>query len=108
MSKEGTVLQKVVNQERTICREVIQEDRQGFPGGAVVESLPVSGGDTGSGPGLGGSHMPRSGWAHEPQLLSLCSAAGEAAAVGGPCTAMKGGSRSWGGPSRRDGDPARP
>ena len=32
----------------------------GFPGGAVVESLPANAGDTGSRPGLGGSHMPRS------------------------------------------------
>ena len=32
----------------------------GFPGGAVVENLPASAGDTGSSPGLGGSHMPRS------------------------------------------------
>ena len=33
---------------------------RGFPGGAVVESLPANAGDTGSRPGLGGSHMPRS------------------------------------------------
>ena len=33
---------------------------QGFPGGAVVESLPANAGDTGSRPGLGRSHMPRS------------------------------------------------
>ena len=33
---------------------------RGFPGGAVVESLPADAGDTGSSPGLGGSHMPRS------------------------------------------------
>ena len=32
----------------------------GFPGGAVVESLPANAGDTGSSPGLGGSHTPRS------------------------------------------------
>ena len=32
----------------------------GFPGGTVVESLPANAGDTGSSPGLGGSHMPRS------------------------------------------------
>ena len=43
----------------------------GFPGGAVVGNLPASAADTGSSPGLGGSHMPRSGWAREPQLLSL-------------------------------------
>ena len=43
----------------------------GFPGGAVVENLPANARDTGSSPGLGRSHMPRSGWAREPQLLSL-------------------------------------
>ena len=43
----------------------------GFPGGAVVGSLPADAGDAGLGPGLGGSHMPRSEWAREPQLLSL-------------------------------------
>ena len=42
--------------------------------------------------------MPRSSWAREPQLLSLrvwslCSAAGEAATVRGPRTAMKSGPR---------------
>ena len=40
----------------------------GFPGGAVVESLPANAGDTGSSPGLGGSRMPRSNWACEPQI----------------------------------------
>ena len=34
--------------------------KRGFPGGAVVESLPASAGDMGSSPGPGGSHMPRS------------------------------------------------
>ena len=71
---------------------------QGFPGGAVVESLPANAGDTGSGPGLGGSHVPRSGWASGPRLLglrvwSLCSATGEAATVRGPRTAMESGPR---------------
>ena len=70
----------------------------GFPGGAVVGSLPANAGDTGSRPGLGRSHMLRSNWAHEPQLLSLCvwslcSTAREAATVRGPCTAMKSGPR---------------
>ena len=32
----------------------------GFPGGSVVENLPANAGDTGSSPGLGRSHMPRS------------------------------------------------
>ena len=71
---------------------------QGFPGGAVVENLPASAGDTGSSPGLGGSHVPWSNWAREPQLLSLrvwslCSATREAAIVRGPHTAMKSGPR---------------
>ena len=34
--------------------------KKGFPGGAVVENLPANAGDTGSSPGLGRSHMPRS------------------------------------------------
>ena len=70
----------------------------GFPGGAVVENLPANAGDTDSSPGLGRSHMPRSGLAREPQLLSLhvwslCSATGEAAVVRGLRTAMKSGPR---------------
>ena len=34
----------------------------------MVESLPASAGDTGSSPGLGGSRVPRSDWAREPQF----------------------------------------
>ena len=68
----------------------------GFPGGAVVESLPANAGDTGSSPGLGRSHMLWSNWAREPQLLSLrvwslCPTTREAAIVRGPRTAMKSG-----------------
>ena len=37
----------------------------------MVASLPADAGDTGSGPGLGRSRVPRSDWAGEPQLLSL-------------------------------------
>ena len=75
---------------------VARKYAQGFPVGAVVENLPANAGDTGSSPGLGGSHMPRSNWAREPQLLSLriwslCSATREAAIVRGPRTAMKSG-----------------
>ena len=47
----------------------------GFPGGAVVGSLPANAGDAGSSPGLGRSHMPWSNWARAPQLLSLRSRA---------------------------------
>ena len=75
-----------------------QKRTRGFPGGAVVENLPANAGDTGSNPGLGRSHMPRSNWAREPQLLSLrvwslCSATREAAIVRGPRTTMKSGPR---------------
>ena len=64
----------------------------------MAENLPANAGDAGSSPGLGRSHMPRSNWAHEPQLLSLriwglCSATREAAIVRGPRTAMKSGPR---------------
>ena len=75
-----------------------KEQNRGFPGGAVVENLPANAGDTGSSPGLGGSHMPWSNWAREPQLLSLrvwslFSATTEATMVRGPRTVMKSGSR---------------
>ena len=65
----------------------------------MVESLPGSAGDTGLSLGLGRSHMPQSGWAREPQLLSLrvwslWSATSEAATVRGPRIAMKSGPRS--------------
>ena len=62
----------------------------------MVESLPANAGDDGSSPGLGRSHMLRSNWAREPQLLSLrvwslCSATREAAIMRGPRSAMKSG-----------------
>ena len=65
----------------------------------MVENPPANAGNTGSGPGLGGSHTPRSSWARAPQLLSLCvwslcSATREAAIGRGPRTAMKSGPRS--------------
>ena len=79
-----------------VFKDSIKNRAWGFPGGAVVENLPANAGDAGSSPGLGGSHVPRSDWAREPQLLSLrvwslCSAAGEVAVVGGPRTAMESG-----------------
>ena len=53
------------NQERMIRRQrattqIKSRDYGGFPGGAVVENLSANAGDTGSSPGLGRSHMPRS------------------------------------------------
>ncbi|XP_066892718.1 ATPase family gene 2 protein homolog A isoform X3 [Kogia breviceps] len=45
----------------TILAATNRPDRidKGFPGGTVVENLPANARDTGSSPGLGGSHMPR-------------------------------------------------
>ena len=85
--------------KREVDSTASQNVRWGFPGGAVVENLPANAGDTGSSPCLRRSHMPRSNWAREPQLLSLriwspCSATREAATVRGPHTVMKSGPRS--------------
>ena len=62
----------------------------------MVENLPANAGVTGSSPGLGRFHMPRSSWARETQLLSLhvwslCPTTGGAAMEKGPRTAMKSG-----------------
>ena len=43
----------------------------------MVGSPPANAGDMGSGPGPGGSRMPRSNWARVPRLLSLRSRARE-------------------------------
>ena len=77
-----------------LYNQLVKVSVSGFPDGAVVENLPANAGDMGSSPGLGRSHMPRSNWAREPQLLSLrarnlCSATREAAIVRGPHTTMK-------------------
>ena len=37
-----------------------KKTNSGFPSGAVIKNLPANAGDTGSSPGLGRSHMPRS------------------------------------------------
>ena len=43
----------------------------------MAKNMPANAGDTGSRPGPGRSHMPRSNEARVPQLLSLCSIAHE-------------------------------
>ena len=45
---------------QTIHKKCSRKYRQGFPGGAVVKNPPANAGDTGSSPGPGRSHMPRS------------------------------------------------
>ena len=49
--------------KQTMMNNTINEIKnflEGFRGGAVVENLPANAGDTGSSPGPGRSHMPRS------------------------------------------------
>ena len=60
-----------------------------FPRGAVVKNPPGNAGDTGSNPDPGRSHVPRSGWARAPQLLSLLSRAREPQLVSPPATATE-------------------
>ena len=54
-----------MNLKKTTPKHIIQmstveEKERDFPGGAVVKNPPANAGDTGSSPGLGRSHMPRS------------------------------------------------
>ena len=69
--------QRYVLNEVYLNKNTHKKGYVGFPGGAVVGSPPANAGDMGLGPGLGGSHMPRSSWVHAPQLLSLSSGARE-------------------------------
>ena len=46
-------------QERCVNHET-KKKGEGFRGGAVVKNPPANAGHTGSSPGLGRSHMPRS------------------------------------------------
>ena len=76
----------------------------------MVENLPANAGDMGSSPGLGRSHMPRSNWAREPQLLSLriwslCSTTREACA---PWWRVAPARRNYRKPSHRNEDPTQP
>ena len=53
--------EKVPSGKRRDTQRLLLKYRSvGFPGSAVVESLPANAGDTGSSPDLGRSHMPRS------------------------------------------------
>ena len=65
---EWLQIQIIISREvctETIINPLLADSYQnpisgGFPGGAVVENLPANAGDTGSSPGVGRSHMPRS------------------------------------------------
>ena len=64
--KENTMTQNLWDATKTVLRgnfiaiQAYFKKQEGFPGGAAVENLPANAGDTGSSPGLGRSHMPRS------------------------------------------------
>ena len=46
--------------KNTVNQLDLKDTYGGFPVGAVVKNLPANAGDTGSSPGPGRSHMPRS------------------------------------------------
>ena len=50
----------LIRSDVALSNTAVKNPIWGFPGGAVVENLPANAGDTGSSPGLGRSHMPRS------------------------------------------------
>ena len=52
--------QVVISGKAVPFNPVLRKNSRGLPGGAVVENLPANAGNTGSSPGLGRSHMPRS------------------------------------------------
>ena len=52
--------EKINKIDKALARLIKKKREKGFPGGTVVENLPANAGDTGSSPGLGRSHMPRS------------------------------------------------
>ena len=56
----GPPCPKVLYNLKQLKSFYVKKQNAGFPGGAVVENLPANAGDTGSSPGLGRSHMPRS------------------------------------------------
>ena len=61
------------NSPRKVICSLSKRTKRGFPGGAVLKNPPANAGGTGSIPGLGRSHTPRSNKALAPQLLSLHS-----------------------------------
>ena len=58
--KPGVCSNIVQEKGRDFQASAIKRYIQGFPGGAVVKNLPANAGHTGSSPGLGRPHMPRS------------------------------------------------
>ena len=59
MDAQGSSSEKG-EKEKPLIKWIIKRSMNGFPGGAVVKNLSANAGDTGSSPGPGRSHMPRS------------------------------------------------
>ena len=57
---EGQKEELCIRSHKAVTFSLSKREDRGFPGGTVVENLPANAGDTGSSPGLGRSHMPRS------------------------------------------------
>ena len=59
---KGLVLKYIKDLQKPIRKNTkhINKQKRDFPGGAVVNNPPANGGDTGSIPGPGRSHMPQS------------------------------------------------
>ena len=55
---------------QTYYKVTVIKTIEGFLGGPVVKNLPYNAGGTSSILGLGRSHIQRSNWAREPQLLN--------------------------------------
>ena len=72
---EKTIIQKETC--TTMFTAALFKIAKDLPGGTMVKNPPANAGDTGSSPGLGRSHMPRSSEARAQQLLSLHSRARE-------------------------------
>ena len=51
---------KITQSEEQKEKQILKDENRGFPDGTVVKNPPANAGDTGSSPGLGRSHMPRS------------------------------------------------
>ena len=59
-SSQKKKYRKFLNVWKKVLNFTRKSQIQGFPGGAVVKNPPANAGDTGSSPGPGRSHMPRS------------------------------------------------
>ena len=87
--------EKIHNIDKPLARLIKKKKKEsglksielaGFPGGSEVKNPPTNAGDTGSTPDLERSHMWWSNYVRVPQLLGLCSRAGELQLLSSPTT----------------------